>query len=51
MLWEMAYSDHKVTEFEDNVIWRIADLLGISAQQRLELKRRVAGEGSEGPET
>ena len=47
MLWEMAYTDHKVTEFEDNVMWRIADLLGISAQQRLELKRRVAGEGSE----
>lgn len=47
MLWEMAYTDHKVTEFEDNVMWRIADLLGISAQQRLELKRRVAGEGRE----
>ncbi len=47
MLWEMAYSDHKVTEFEDNVMWRVADLLGISAQQRLELKRRVAGEGKE----
>jgi uncharacterized tellurite resistance protein B-like protein len=47
MLWEMAYTDHKVTEFEDNVMWRIADLLGISAQQRLELKRRVAGEGNE----
>ena len=47
MLWEMAFTDGKVTEFEDNVIWRIADLLGISAQQRLELKRRVAGEGKE----
>jgi uncharacterized tellurite resistance protein B-like protein len=47
MLWEMAYTDNKVTEFEDNVMWRIADLLGISAQQRLELKRRVAGEGNE----
>jgi uncharacterized tellurite resistance protein B-like protein len=51
MLWEMAYTDHKVTEFEDNVMWRIADLLGISAQQRLELKRRVAGEGNEGGNT
>ncbi len=47
MLWEMAFTDHKVSEFEDNVMWRIADLLGISAQQRLELKRRVAGEGTE----
>ena len=47
MLWETAFTDGKVTEFEDNVIWRIADLLGISAQQRLELKRRVAGEGKE----
>ena len=42
MMWEMAYSDHKVSEFEDNVMWRVADLLGISTRERIELKERAA---------
>ena len=40
MLWEMVFADGKVTEFEDNVLWRAADLLGISGRDRIELKHR-----------
>ena len=43
MMWEMAYSDRKVSEFEDNVMWRVADLLGISTRERIELKERASG--------
>ncbi|NWG25790.1 MAG: TerB family tellurite resistance protein, partial [Pseudorhodoplanes sp.] len=35
----------KVNEFEDNVVWRAADLLGISARDRVSLKQRVAEQG------
>ena len=42
MMWELVYADGQVTEFEDNVVWRAADLLGISSRDRLELKHRVA---------
>jgi len=42
MMWEMVYADGQVTEFEDNVVWRAADLLGISSRDRIELKHRVA---------
>ena len=42
MMWEIAYADGAVTEFEDNVVWRAADLLGISARDRMELKHQVA---------
>jgi len=42
MTWEMVFADGKVTEFEDNVLWRAADLLGISGRDRIELKQRVA---------
>jgi uncharacterized tellurite resistance protein B-like protein len=42
MMWEMALSDGRVTEFEDNVLWRVADLLGISDRQRIELRRQIA---------
>jgi uncharacterized tellurite resistance protein B-like protein len=43
MMWQMVYADQQVTEFEDNLIWRAADLLGVSARDRIELRRRVAG--------
>ena len=42
MMWELVYADGQVTEFEDNVVWRASDLLGISSRDRLELKHRVA---------
>jgi uncharacterized tellurite resistance protein B-like protein len=50
MLWEIAFADGRVGEFEDNLLWRAADLLGISAHDRIELRRRVASQrGSEQP--
>jgi uncharacterized tellurite resistance protein B-like protein len=42
MMWELVYADGEVTEFEDNVLWRAADLLGISSRDRIDLKRKVA---------
>ena len=41
MMWELVYADGTVHEFEDNVIWRVAELLGVSAQARMSLKLRV----------
>ncbi|HMH96574.1 MAG TPA: TerB family tellurite resistance protein [Bradyrhizobium sp.] len=43
MMWELVYVDGEVSEFEDNVVWRAADLLGVSSRDRIELKRRIAG--------
>src|SRR5271170_7046122 len=42
MLWEMAFVDGDVSEFEDNVMWRVADLLAISPKDRIALRQRVA---------
>ncbi len=42
MMWELVYVDGEVSEFEDNVVWRAADLLGVSSRDRIELKRRIA---------
>jgi uncharacterized tellurite resistance protein B-like protein len=46
MIWELVYADGQVSEFEDNVVWRAADLLGISSRDRIDLKHRVAGRQS-----
>jgi uncharacterized tellurite resistance protein B-like protein len=44
MMWEVVFADGRVNEFEDNLMWRAADLLGVSSRDRIELRRRVAGE-------
>jgi uncharacterized tellurite resistance protein B-like protein len=42
MMWQVVYTGGSVDEFETNIIWRAADLLGVSARQRIELRRRAA---------
>ena len=42
MMWQIAFADGRVTEFEDNLIWRAADLLGVPSHERLALRTRVA---------
>jgi len=42
MMWQLVYADGQVSEFEDNVIWRAADLLGVSSRDRIDLKHRAA---------
>ena len=44
MMWEIVYADGQRDELEDNLIWRAADLLGVSAYERIALRRRVGGE-------
>jgi uncharacterized tellurite resistance protein B-like protein len=46
MMWELVYADGQVSEFEDNVVWRAADLLGVSSRDRIDLKHRVAARQS-----
>jgi uncharacterized tellurite resistance protein B-like protein len=41
MMWQMVYADGKVDEFENNVVWRVAELLGVSTQTRIRLKQAV----------
>ena len=42
MMWEMVYADGRLNEFEDNIVWRASDLLGISHRDRVEMRRDVA---------
>ncbi|TYC66414.1 TerB family tellurite resistance protein [Stappia sp. BW2] len=42
MMWEIVYADGHVHEFEDNTIWRVAELLGVSTRDRMNLRHKVA---------
>lgn len=35
MLWEMAYADGMADEIEDNLVWRISELMGVSGRERI----------------
>ena len=48
MLWEMAFADGAIGEFEDNMMWRVAELLGVSPRDRLALRRKVLSRGGSG---
>lgn len=41
MMWELVYADGGVHEFEDNMVWRVAELLGVSARDRIRLRKRI----------
>ena len=44
MMWELIYADGRVNEFEDNLVWRVADLLGVPSRERIALRRQIATE-------
>ncbi len=39
MLWDMAHADGQIHEFEENVVWRVAELLGVSSRDRMLMRR------------
>ena len=43
MMWKLGFSDGRLHEFEDNAIWRVAELLGVSTEVRIRLKQAARG--------
>lgn len=42
MLWEVVHADGDVHELEDNIIWRIAELIGVDRRDRIEQRQEAA---------
>lgn len=42
ILWDIVYADGIRSEMEDHVIWRIADLLGVSGRERVTQRQQAA---------
>ena len=42
ILWEVVYADGERHELEDNLIWRVAELIGVDSRDRVELRRAAA---------
>jgi uncharacterized tellurite resistance protein B-like protein len=40
-LWDIVFADGKSHEFEENLVWRAAELLGVGREERIARKRAV----------
>jgi uncharacterized tellurite resistance protein B-like protein len=47
MMFEVAYSDGALSEFEDNVVWRAAELMRVPSRERVTIRREVRRETDE----
>jgi uncharacterized tellurite resistance protein B-like protein len=43
IMWEIVYADGELHELEDNVVWRVAELIGVERHQRIAARQRAAG--------
>ncbi len=41
MLWEIVLADDELTDYEANLMWRVAELLGVSTRDRIALRKAV----------
>lgn len=41
MLWEIIMADDQIHEFEANLVWRVAELLGVSSRDRIRIRKLV----------
>ncbi len=44
MMFEVAYADGELSEFEDNVVWRASELLHIPARDRVTIRKHMRDE-------
>ncbi|HTN60821.1 MAG TPA: TerB family tellurite resistance protein [Devosia sp.] len=41
MMWTVVFADKDNHELEDNMVWRIAELIGVSSRDRTVLRNRI----------
>ena len=42
MMWSVVFADKKNHELEDNMVWRISELIGVSPRDRTTLRNQMA---------
>jgi len=41
MMFEIAYADGELSEFEDNLVWRAADLMHVPSRDRVTIRKQI----------
>lgn len=48
MIWKIVFADEHNHELEDNLVWRIAELIGVSARDRTTLRAKMRSASQSG---
>ncbi|WP_196260241.1 TerB family tellurite resistance protein [Pelagibacterium limicola] len=51
MMWQVVFADDTNHELEDNMVWRVAELIGVSARERTVLRNQIRKSGAQDLET
>lgn len=51
MMWQVVFADDTNHELEDNMVWRVAELIGVSARDRTVLRNQMRGSAAEEDES
>ena len=46
MMFQVAYADGQLSEFEDNIVWRAAELMHVPSRERVTIRRQVRDEST-----
>jgi uncharacterized tellurite resistance protein B-like protein len=46
MMFQVAYADGQLSEFEDNIVWRAAELMHVPSRERVTIRRQVRQESA-----
>ena len=41
ILWEIVLADGELHELEDNIVWRVAELIAVEREERIAMRRKV----------
>lgn len=50
LMWEIVFADGEMHELEDNLVWRVAELIGVDSRTRVLMRQRVRTADGEGGE-
>ncbi|MEZ5812411.1 MAG: TerB family tellurite resistance protein [Rhizobiaceae bacterium] len=48
ILWEMVYADGERHELEENIVWRVAELIGVEQAERVAMRQEVEADLKDG---
>lgn len=50
LMWEIVFADGELSELEDNIVWRVAELIGVDRRDRIAMRQRANPAGGAGSE-
>lgn len=50
IMWEIVFADGEMSELEDNIVWRIAELIGVDRRDRVAMRQKADPNRADEPE-